>query len=244
MDISSRVLELGCGTGILGMSISRTSNDDTNLENSNRNMIVLTDGDLKAIELLRSNLANVRNLIDLQSVQAIHLPWFTKEDRNYESKRQRFLQSVKESFSSSSKYRRLNEKQYAEEHCTTAQHNTKAEKNDCYVYDEDVLFDFIIAGDVLYKHDLLPLFFGTVTAFLKKTGTLYLCHIPRNNVTHDMVQEFATEAGFAYNILPIPSSLSESQSSASKVDDSDDDLRRFPVEDIERASVYQISFAS
>lgn len=225
------MLELGSGTGILGMTISRNMNLERNdsiqsdRELSRKNVIVLTDGDHKAIELLESNLCNANNQIATYSVKAVLLPWFTKGDHLFDEKRQQFLQSIHHAFSSTSHHNKNVEKEYDD-----------SQNHD---YNDDILFDSIIAGDVLYKDNLLPLFFDTVKTFLKKkNGTLFLCHIPRNNVTQERVQQFATESGFTYKILSIPNHVL-----APNEHDDDDDSFRFPIEDVERAVVYQMYFA-
>jgi len=56
-------------------------------------------------------------------------------------------------------------------------------------------FDFILAGDVLYKSHLPALFFETVRRYLAPGGMLALCHVPRNGVEHDMVVRAISEAG-------------------------------------------------
>jgi 2-polyprenyl-3-methyl-5-hydroxy-6-metoxy-1,4-benzoquinol methylase len=56
-------------------------------------------------------------------------------------------------------------------------------------------FDYIIAGDVMYKAELPELFFETVLKLLKPKGTLWLCHIPRASVGHDVVIAMARTAG-------------------------------------------------
>lgn len=62
-------------------------------------------------------------------------------------------------------------------------------------------FDFILAGDVLYKHCLLAPFLGTVREMLVPGGRMLLCHVPRAGVTHKIVQEAFGEAGFRFEVL-------------------------------------------
>ena len=57
-------------------------------------------------------------------------------------------------------------------------------------------FDCIVAGDVLYKAELPALFLATVKRLLSPNGTLWLCHVPRATVTHDVVRAAAHENGF------------------------------------------------
>ncbi|CAM9308158.1 unnamed protein product [Laminaria digitata] len=62
-------------------------------------------------------------------------------------------------------------------------------------------FDFILAGDVLYKHCLLEPFLGTVREMLAPGGLMLLCHVPRAGVTYEIVQEAFGEAGFGFKVL-------------------------------------------
>lgn len=62
-------------------------------------------------------------------------------------------------------------------------------------------FDFILAGDVLYKQCLLDPFLGTVRDMLAPGGRMLLCHVPRAGVTYDIVERAFVEAGFAFEIL-------------------------------------------
>ncbi|CAM9134423.1 unnamed protein product, partial [Phaeothamnion confervicola] len=60
------------------------------------------------------------------------------------------------------------------------------------------LFNVILAGDVLYKPDLIDPLLTTAAAFLAPRGTFLLCHIPRAGVTHDTVAAALAAAGFAF----------------------------------------------
>jgi len=80
-------------------------------------------------------------------------------------------------------------------------------------------FDYVIAGDVLYKRALLGPFFSCAAELLLPTappgaaggggggagggggGALLLCHLPRAGVTHDIVQQSAAEHGFKLTIV-------------------------------------------
>lgn len=62
-------------------------------------------------------------------------------------------------------------------------------------------FDFILAGDVLYKHCLLAPFLGTVREMLAPGGRMLLCHVPRAGVTYNIAQEAFGKAGFEFEIL-------------------------------------------
>jgi protein-lysine N-methyltransferase EEF2KMT len=57
-------------------------------------------------------------------------------------------------------------------------------------------FDCIVAGDVLYKAELPALFLATVKRFLSPNGTLWLCHVPRANISHEVVSSAIQKAGF------------------------------------------------
>ena len=62
-------------------------------------------------------------------------------------------------------------------------------------------FDFILAGDVLYKHCLLRPFLRTVRDMLAPGGRMFLCHVPRAGVSYDIVERAFVEAGFGFEIL-------------------------------------------
>ena len=107
--------------------------------------------------------------------------------------------------------------------------NTESNKSFETVMDKNS-FNVVIAGDVLYKKELLIPFFQTVKKYLN--GVLLLCHIPRADVTHKLVQETATIAfGFKLEFVI-------------DADAGDDDLASIrelcPVEDIKRAKIYKI----
>jgi hypothetical protein len=92
---------------------------------------------------------------------------------------------------------------------------------------EHVRFDCILAGDVLYKQHLPPLFFQSASHYMSRnSGVLFLCHVPRANVTHDHVMHVAHEFGFHVQSLditslPIPLSC--------------------PMEDAQRARLYRMT---
>lgn len=62
-------------------------------------------------------------------------------------------------------------------------------------------FDFVLAGDVLYKRCLLDPFLGTVRGMLAPGGRMLLCHVPRAGVTYEIVEQAFVGAGFAFEIL-------------------------------------------
>ena len=89
----------------------------------------------------------------------------------------------------------------------------------------------ILAGDVLYKSVLLEPFFSTVERILrlKDSSELYLCHIPRADVSQVTVQEKLNEKSFPFEVIP-------------QADWNYGDLlqKYSPIEDIERAQMYKI----
>lgn len=62
-------------------------------------------------------------------------------------------------------------------------------------------FDFVLAGDVLYKRCLLDPFLGTVRDMLAPGGRMLLCHVPRAGVSYGIVGRGFVDAGFAFEIL-------------------------------------------
>ncbi|CAH0488086.1 unnamed protein product [Peronospora farinosa] len=95
--------------------------------------------------------------------------------------------------------------------------------------------DVVLAGDVLYKSELLPLLFDTVTQVLMLDNTervFVLCHIPRADVTHDVVQKQIIDSGLKFKEVKLP---------AQSVADATVELEECPVEDVERAKLYYIT---
>jgi predicted nicotinamide N-methyase len=192
---SKRVLELGSGTGILGMAISKicAANQFVPLA------LVLTDGDEKAVALLDLNLSNPSNQISASVVRATPLLWGATESGAIQCPD--FCDWCRVSYPSIWSSDRT-----------------------------DVDFDTIFAGDVLYKADLPKLFFETAFALLSKNGyddsALWLCHIPRHGVSHEMVIESALNAGL-YVEKPIDMSFVAA-------------MRGCPLDDLERAVIYRM----
>ena len=91
--------------------------------------------------------------------------------------------------------------------------------------DAKVEFDVILAGDVMYKEELPKLFFEMVQQYLALTGVLWLCHVPRSNVTHPVVVEAAVAEGFTIVTL----------------DTKDLVVHDCPEDDLNRAVVYRIT---
>jgi predicted nicotinamide N-methyase len=96
--------------------------------------------------------------------------------------------------------------------------------------------DIVLAGDVLYKSELLPLLFATVTRLLTQDDDVrrafLLCHIPRADVTHDLVQKQIVASGLTFDEVSLP---------AADVADAAAELEECPVEDVERARLYYIT---
>ena len=186
---NKRILELGSGTGILGMAISKICSKYLPAA------LVLTDGDETAVDLLKANLANPVNRINA-SVRATQLLWGVI-DRN----------SIR-----------------CPEFFDWCRANFSGWSND----GTTVVFDAIFAGDVLYKAELPKLFFETAFALLSKNdgSSLWLCHIPRHGVSHEMVVEAAMKSGFSIG-NPIDMSFVSA-------------VRGCPVEDIQRAIIHRM----
>jgi len=176
-----RVLELGCGTGLLGMVAARNQSP----------CVALTDGDEEALKLVRVNLENDANLLPRGIAYAKYLRW--GEEESYDD------------FST-----------WCREKWPT-------------MWKDNVDFDVILAGDVLYKDDLPVLFFNAVNRFLSNSSTLYLCHIPRANVGHDVVINTAKQKGFAVEKIPLDKNDFQANQDFC------------PVEDLERAAIYKIT---
>lgn len=64
-------------------------------------------------------------------------------------------------------------------------------------------FQKIVAGDVLYKRELLDPFFTTLHHFLSSepSSSAYVCHIPRADVGHEVVLECAKKHHFKVQIV-------------------------------------------
>jgi predicted nicotinamide N-methyase len=170
-----RILELGSGTGLVGIIVSKLGNSK----------VVLTDGDEEAMGLLDQNLADPYNEIDASRVKATFLRW-----------------------------------------------NEQLDEFDCWcrgnVFDDDessVDFDILLAGDVMYKNELPALFFKTADRYLSRKGILWLCHVPRSTVTHQVVKDAAVAAGFRIET----------------VDTTNVVVKDCPKIDLDRAVVYKIT---
>jgi predicted nicotinamide N-methyase len=161
------ILELGSGTGILGMAVSKICTAGHYVPSA----LILTDGDVKAISLLQTNLENPVNAVNAHLVRATRLLWGTTESSAIQ----------------------------CPDFCDWCRINYPSVWNTSS--GTDVVFDTIFAGDVLYKEDLPKLFFETAFALLSKSGhddsSLWLCHIPRHGISHEMVVDSAISSGLS-----------------------------------------------
>lgn len=165
------------------MAVSKAMMAGRDNPSDNSWAVVLSDGDEKAVELIQSNLQNPNNLILTDRVKACVLKWW-KNDVESTSIRDQFLcQQVLKSVES----------------C-----NNDGKSQSTVGLIEEYLFNDIIAGDVLYKAELPELLFHTAYTLLKKEdgNSLWLCHVPRHGVTHEIVQQAAKDANFDYEIIP------------------------------------------
>lgn len=95
----------------------------------------------------------------------------------------------------------------------------------------------LLAGDVLYKAMLLDPFFDTVGRLFRdyQTAThpvtLYLCHVPRAGITHDMVVEKAVSMGLDIHAYE----------QGEWLDDTPFIREYSPEEDIVKARLYRIT---
>lgn len=172
-----RILELGAGTGILGMSI---------IKKFHPKWIGLTDGDTKAMELLDSNLRE--NNIETNTQVGTHFLQWGESITEF----QNWLTS----------------------YCQLNLESDGTESLDC-----------VVAGDVLYKAYLPDLFFQTVAVVLPPGQPLWLCHVPRSTVTHDVVLRTASNYGFTWTV--VATDLGK--------------IQGCPMEDLSRARVYRFT---
>jgi hypothetical protein len=160
--------------------------------------LVLSDGDDKAIDLLKLNLANPVNQIDASSVGASLLNWGVNGDGAFVDSK--FFEWCRANFT-------------------------------VWSSETTVVFDCIVAGDVLYKAELPEIFFRTAYALLSKKfgSSLWLCHVPRHGVTQECVVEAAHAVGFVVHTVEMPLL---------------DNIRSCPLEDVQRAVIYRMCVAS
>lgn len=185
------VLELGCGTGLLGMCLARVSS-----LKQPPSCVMLTDGDDKALDLLNQNLVH-NDFPQNGPVAAAKLVWGDTDAD-------------------------------ATNHFLEVCRSTHPSRKD----NDIVAFDCIVAGDVLYKANLPALFLTTVRRYLSPSGTLWLCHVPRANVSHEVVSSAIRAAGF--HVVE--------QRSATSVLETDGAIGEgCPLDDVQRAQIYRVS---
>ncbi|RHY16833.1 hypothetical protein DYB37_005096 [Aphanomyces astaci] len=94
-------------------------------------------------------------------------------------------------------------------------------------------FDVIVAGDVLYKGELVPLLLSTVLKWMHTAhGTFFLCHIPRADVSHEVLQHELLAHGFSFEVVLDHAAIGTQ------------DAARLPtdcaIDDVIKAKVYRI----
>jgi len=251
-----RILELGCGTGILGMILAHFLADHhkhlrqhydsrpnavVDPSSSSSSMLpaclVLTDGDEQALELLQQNL--IRNHIvsskndDATTTTTVplgfpvhftRLLWGTDHPDTLHSFQAWCHETLKDGTTTNQPTSALSSSLATDEAITTTKTTTTNRTTTSFP------FDVIVAGDVLYKPELIPLFFATARALLLPPssssttttttttcirtlptdanddddgggGSLWLCHVPRFTVTHDCVVQGAQQAGFTVKVM-------------------------------------------
>ncbi|CAM9307387.1 unnamed protein product [Chrysoparadoxa australica] len=170
-----RVLELGCGCGLVGMLCCKLGAP----------LVHVTDGDERSVSLAAGNL--IANDCKGAAASLLHFgDWCALE-------------------------RLCNAPARAEEEPPP----------------QLELFDLVLAGDVLYKSELLEPLLSTVKQALAPGGLFVLCHIPRAGVTHDMVREALKSSGFGYERV--------------QVDPSEVEANNLCKDDAMRASLYLVT---
>ena len=137
----------------------------------NPTAIVLTDGDPKAISLLRSNLENPNNQINTSVVQATRLLWQDTEDGSTG------LTKFSEWFVDA--------------------YNTSENRYQSTIFDTIVAGDVLYKEELpkLFFATAFSLLSKNANS------SLWLCHIPRHGVNQDIVIEAARNAGFAVSTI-------------------------------------------
>ena len=211
-----RILELGSGTGILGMALHKLVPDAS--------VVALTDGDSQALDLLQRNLEEPTNHMDPRRVKAKLLQWGVDHHPG--------LDTTNRSINHN------DDDDDDDDDAETSDNTLKsfqqwARASWPHVFASDPRhFDWIVAGDVLYKAQLPQLFFETVRALLRPgTGTLLLCHVPRAAVTQAVVQEAAHSAG-----MDVVSSYEPNHHTRIM----DVAAHHCPIEDVSRACIYRM----
>lgn len=195
---------MGCGTGILGMTISKVLIQRCCVLQQHA-IVVLTDGDERAMALVQKNIENPDNQIDTTVVGCHLLKWGSDYRDHFGHNYNAFETWCR----NRSGWKHLWEEKKSSQEPIRFQ------------------FDCIVAGDVLYKKELPQLFFQKAHALLAKEneGVLWLCHIPRAGVTHEIVIAEANRAGFQVEQVSFNKVRTES----------------FPAEDISCARIYHMT---
>ena len=137
----------------------------------NPTAIVLTDGDPKAISLLKSNLENPNNQVNTSIVKATHLLWDATNDGSLR-------------FADFSEWFRATYNASASEYTTPLFDSIFA--GDVLYKEELPKLFFATAFALLSK---------------KADSSLWLCHIPRHGVLHSIVVDAAKSAGFVVTTI-------------------------------------------
>jgi hypothetical protein len=111
-------------------------------------------------------------------------------------------------------------------------------------------------GDVLYKPELPRIFFDTVRQLLLRRrqdqqndndsgtsgsdGILWLCHVPRSTVTHELVLQAAHQAGFAVERTISLDSLNQTTTTTTTGNIKTLLGSSCPLEDMARARVHRM----
>jgi len=184
------------------MVVSRLGGSSLSSLSTSLSCIALTDGDVQAVHLLAQNLQNPFNEISSRLAKAHLLLW--GDDPSSHPGNTNF-----------------------DDWC-------RREWNTAWEEGESVQFDILLAGDVLYKEELPKLFFETVQRYMawNPPGVLWLCHVPRASVSHEVVVAASQKAGFEIELRW-------------KYEDDSDSFRveGSPMEDLKRARVYKITAA-
>eukprot|EP00752_Nemacystus_decipiens_P003422 g3166.t1 len=217
LDLTGRsVLELGAGTGVVGMLAHRLG----------ATPVVLTDGDDKCVVMAQKNieenaiaahqaLVSVLRWGDEESTTTFRgtlSEWDTQWPAKESSKNDRVAVSVGTDadvaaegtallVASTRSSGVLGVDRTPTSHTHSAAPEGGAGSPQTNSQSAVQSFDFILAGDVLYKQSLLDPFLGTVRDMLAPGGRMLLCHVPRAGVTYDIVERAFVESGFAFKIL-------------------------------------------
>jgi hypothetical protein len=130
-------------------------------------VLVLTDGDTKAVDLLNENLDNPFNQVDKSIIQATCLLWGVDDNGSIACTN------------------------FLDWYCLRYP-NASSNNDNTVTFDTIVAGDVLYKDEL---PDLF--FETAYTLLAKKSGSsLWLCHIPRHGVEHSMVMDAAQAAGF------------------------------------------------